>query len=88
MAYINRRLEVVQAYCANILFYIRLRAKASQALQDHPVIGRLAQFKSILNKITSEKTQDYLVLKILFHVKGQTIFIFLSIIFTGIFHKI
>ena len=59
MAYINRRLEVVQAYCANILFYIRLRAKASQALQDHPVIGRLAQFKSILNKITSEKTQDY-----------------------------
>jgi len=59
VAYINRRLEVVQAYCANILFYIRLRAKASQALQDHPVIGRLAQFKSILNKITSEKTQDY-----------------------------
>ena len=36
-----------------------MRAKASPALQDHPVIGRLAQFKSILNRITSEKTQDY-----------------------------
>ena len=49
----------MRAYCANIVFYIRLRAKASPALADHPVHDRLAQLKKLIINITKERTQDY-----------------------------
>ena len=45
VTFIQNRLDVVRAYCINIAFYLRLRAKAVPDLNDHPVIGRLAQLK-------------------------------------------
>ena len=44
----------------NIAFYLRLRAKASPALESHPVVDRLTRLRRIIDKISSEKSQDYL----------------------------
>ena len=52
---------MVRAYCVNIAFYLRLRAKAVPSLNDHPVIGRLAQLKTLIDRLTSEKTNDFAV---------------------------
>merc|ERR1712048_893107 len=59
VTFIQNRLDVVRAYCINIAFYLRLRAKAVPDLNDHPVIGRLAQLKTLIDRLTSEKTQDF-----------------------------
>ena len=59
--FIQNRLQVVRAYCVNIAFYLRLRAKAVPSLNDHPVIGRLAQLKTLIDRLTSEKTNDFAV---------------------------
>merc|ERR1711892_371882 len=59
VAFIKHRLDVCRAYCVNIAFYLRLRAKATPNLNDHPVMGRLAQLRTRIAELTSKKTQDF-----------------------------
>ena len=40
-------------------FYFRLRAKASPNLEEHPVIDRLTKLRRIIDRISSDKAQDY-----------------------------
>ena len=58
--YVRNRTQVIRSYLLNIAFYLRLRAKASPTLESHPVVDRLTRLRRIIEKISSEKSQDYL----------------------------
>jgi len=57
--YVGKRVKLIRCYLLNISFYLRLRAKASPNLDQHPVVERLAQIRQIIDKSSSDKAQDY-----------------------------
>ncbi|CAG5102183.1 Oidioi.mRNA.OKI2018_I69.chr1.g181.t1.cds [Oikopleura dioica] len=57
--YLVKRIKLIRCYLLNISFYLRLRAKATPNLDQHPVVERLAQLRQIIDKSSSDKAQDY-----------------------------
>jgi len=58
--YVENRTRTIQAYLINIAFYLRLKAKATLNLEEHPVVDRLARLRGIIDRISSDKVQDYM----------------------------
>lgn len=59
--YVVNRTRTIRTYLINIAFYLRLRAKANPNLEEHPVVDRLTKLRRIIEKISSDKAQDYTI---------------------------
>lgn len=61
MHYLEMKQLLLLSYCQAITFYLLLKSEG-QPIRDHPVLARLVEIKSLLDKVIYSPSKGYIYL--------------------------